>query len=122
MDERGELNLETYLHEMRTLLRRSEAPGARVLRRQRLLPALRHHVEAEHRRRRRSHFWKGLAIGALTFGTAAGLVAVAVRPSVRPVTPLSTVANTEIGVAVTPGTILLNKSTGPPALAAAQAV
>ena len=59
MDKRPRLTLEAYFSEMRTLVRISEAPSIRMLRRRWLLPRLRQYVAAKRRRPARtseSHF------------------------------------------------------------------
>jgi len=121
MDNR---KLETYLQELRTLTKPMEAPSARVLRRQRLLPALRQRVAAENNRRRRFQFWNRIGISALTFGTAAGLVAIAFRtpPKSQTVARATPVAIAEVGVAVTSGTVFINQPAGRRQLAAGQDV
>ncbi|HVR63389.1 MAG TPA: FecR domain-containing protein [Polyangia bacterium] len=121
MDECADFNLEAYLHEMRTLVRRSEAPSARVLRRQKLLPALRLHVAAEQRRRRRWQVGRGWAAAFLGLGAAAGLIAITTRPSVKPTAPVAVgPVGSEVGVEVTRGTVIVNQATGQRALGAGQ--
>ena len=114
--------IEYYLQELRTLVRPDEAPSTKVLRRQKLLPALRQCVSAGTRRRRILRFWNRVGIGALTFAAAAGLVAMVFRapPHDQSVATATPATDAEVGVAVTSGTVFVNQPAGRRQLAAGQ--
>jgi hypothetical protein len=113
--------LEPYFRALRSQVPPDEDLSVRIMRRQRMLIALRERVLDEHARRQRSAWWRRLGFGALVLGTSAAAVLVAIRPdkSHAPAS-VAVVVPAEVGVAVTVGTLTVEHQGGRRNVAAGQ--